>query len=409
MFESIRKGLIESYKHKIIPRVQCVVCGRKDAPLSLHVIEYYHSETMRTPSSLVAMSQSRGAIRGGVPICDTCCPPCEKCALPIATPWIKKIITELSKHFGGISFVVGNGCCQHIHVLRDFKSIFKAGKIIAKDEVIKTHKNKVDSRRDRAIELMQKNSFGPALKYLEELLENDDSDGGLLYMAGQCARFINDYPLAISYLSRAAAINSREPKIFLALGIAYQLSDRLSDSESSLRAALKLDADMESAYNSLGLTQSLMGEISLSIHNYEEGLNALSRRIARSMKNQRATNVLPHPKIKGTRWTQLAINGGLYLCSRESGISRFAWPTGSEAISEAKSRTHEGLFWVDSINESGEKTRKFLPNYFNTFCAELRREQVYINIMQNLGKSLETSGKQEEARACFSEAAEFLD
>jgi len=46
--------------------------------------------------------------------------------------------------------------------------------------------------RDQANELMKKQQFDKALLLFEELTSQNPHDGGLLYMAGQCCRFLND-------------------------------------------------------------------------------------------------------------------------------------------------------------------------------------------------------------------------
>ena len=409
MLNQIRKGLLESYKHRQVERAICIACGRTNQPLALHVIEFYHPDNIKTPSLLVAMSRSRGTTRGSVPICSSCCPPCARCSLPIATPWINKLLSALTAKYQGITFVIGNGYCRHVHVLHDFNSLFRSVKLVTSNRRDEQPQDLSDSTRDRAIDLMKSGNYRAALASLNALLEKDASDWSLLYMAGQCARFTNDVPLAVRCLKRAAQLNQTEPQLFLALGIAHQLSGQFRESEDALRKALELDADMESAYNSLGITQKKMGELDLATHNLEEGLRALSRRIARTMSNQRESSILPHPGVLGTRWTQLAINGGTYICARQTDISRFAWPTGEQAIQEARTKAHAGLFWIDSVDASGSKTRLFLPNFFNTFCACLRKEQIYVNILQNLGTVLDLRGEHSEAKACFSEAEEFLD
>lgn len=96
------------------------------------------------------------------------------------------------------------------------------------------------------------------------------------------------------------------------------------------------------------------------------------------------------------------------IAGREADISRLAGPTGEQAIQEARTKANAGLFWKDSVDASRTTTRLFLPNFFNTFCAHLRQEQVYGNILGNLGSVLDIMGKRGEATACFSEAEEFL-
>ncbi len=134
MLDEIRKELAESFKHRHVEDASCIACGRANAPLALHIIEFYHPDKIETPSPLVAMSQSRGTTRGGVPLCSACCPPCTECGLPIATPWTKKLLAALTTKYQGITFVSGNGFCRHVHVLHDFKSLFRCVKLSGSKE-----------------------------------------------------------------------------------------------------------------------------------------------------------------------------------------------------------------------------------------------------------------------------------
>ena len=129
MFDAIRKGLTESYQHKPIEEAVCIACGRTGVPFALHVIEFYHADSISTPSYLVKMSQSRGTTRGSVPFCNVCCPACNSCSLPITTPWVKKLLTALNSKHKGITFVLGNGFCRHIHVVNDLMSLFHSTKL----------------------------------------------------------------------------------------------------------------------------------------------------------------------------------------------------------------------------------------------------------------------------------------
>jgi hypothetical protein len=133
MFDAIRKGLTDSYNHKAVEGAVCVACGRKALPLALHVIEFYHPDSIVTPSYFVPMSQSRGTTRGSVPLCNICCPACTKCSLPIATPWVKKLLVAISSKHKGISFVIRNGFCRHIHPIKDATSLFRSTRLSGVD------------------------------------------------------------------------------------------------------------------------------------------------------------------------------------------------------------------------------------------------------------------------------------
>lgn len=136
MFDAIRKGLTDSYKHKPIEGAVCIACGCTGVPFALHVIEFYHSDGISTPPYLIPMSQSRGATRGSVPLCNACCPACNNCSLPIATPWIKKLLTALNSKHKGITYVVGNGFCRHVHVVNDLMSLFRSTKLAGIDSQV---------------------------------------------------------------------------------------------------------------------------------------------------------------------------------------------------------------------------------------------------------------------------------
>ena len=69
---------------------------------------------------------------------------------------------------------------------------------------------------------------------------------------------------------------------------------------------------------------------------------------------------------------------------------------------------HAGLYWIDTPNKQKETVRLFLPNYFNTFREQLKRDNTYSNLIGNRGTVLELLGRHDEARLHFDEADEFL-
>lgn len=125
MFDEIRKGLAESYQHRKVAGHVCHTCGSSEGDLALHVIEFWHPDEIETPLNLVPMSRSRGVTRGAVPICRTCCPPCKKCSIPIATKWVAAVKGLLQHRHQDVRFRIGNGYCQHIHPLHDLKAMFR--------------------------------------------------------------------------------------------------------------------------------------------------------------------------------------------------------------------------------------------------------------------------------------------
>jgi len=261
---------------------------------------------------------------------------------------------------------------------------------------------------DQAIELMKDQRFSEALHLLRRTIDQDPLQWNAWYMAGQCCRFLNDIEGAIEYLSHAAELKKDEPPIFLALGIAFQLNTQWDDAVESFRRAIEIDPDYELAYNSLALTQKKRGELDKALHNYDAGVKALARRIVKAMRNSRTSPILKHRDTVGTLWLDYASYAAIYLTSSAEGINGIAWWTGEQAVEEKRTEKHAGLYWIDTQNEKGENVRLFLPNYFNTFCEQLKRDAAYSDLIGNRGTVLELLGRHDEARLHFDEATEFL-
>src|SRR5437667_11548301 len=182
------------------------------------------------------------------------------------------------------------------------------------------------------------------------------------YMAGQCCRFLNNIDGAIEHLSRAAELKRDEPPIFLALGIAFQLSTQWDNAIEAFHRAIEINSDYELAYNSLALTQRKRGEPDKALYNYDAGAKALARRIVKAMRTSRSSLILKHRETIGTLWFEYAGYGALYLACSAEGINGMAWPTGEQALEEERREKHAGLYWIDVQNEKRETVRLFLPN-----------------------------------------------
>jgi len=260
---------------------------------------------------------------------------------------------------------------------------------------------------DPAIELMKGQNFGEALQLLHRAIDQDPSQWNAWYMAGQCCRFLNDIDGAVDHLARAAELKADEPPVFLALGIAFQLNTQWDHAIEAFGRAIEIDSDYDLAYNSLALTQKKCGQLDKALHNYDAGAKALARRIAKVMRNDRINPILKHRDTEGSLWTEYAMYAALYLASSAYGIISIAWPNGQQAQEEERTEEHAGLYWIDTPNDKGEAVRLFLPNYFNTFREQLKRDAAYSNLIGNRGTILELLGRPGEARQHFSEADEF--
>jgi len=206
---------------------------------------------------------------------------------------------------------------------------------------------------------------------LAAALQQGASDWHDHYAAGQCFRFAQDYPKACAALSRANELAPRQPPVLLALAIARQLNAEYAGAVDAVRLALEIDPDYAAAYNTLAMTQMLMGANEKAEHNYDEGAKALARVIAKSLRNAEDSPRLPHWRSRTDLWTQYALVGAMYLAAHAS-AAHLAWRTGEMAERDARTVEFRGWYWQDRLDAEGKLTRLFLPNYFNTFCARLR-------------------------------------
>lgn len=261
---------------------------------------------------------------------------------------------------------------------------------------------------NRAIELIETQRFDEALPLLRRVNKQDPLQWNAWYLAGQCCRYLNDMEGAIQCLSRAAELKTDEPSIYLSLGIAYQLKSQWVQAVEAFRRAIEIDSDFVLAYNSLALTQKKIGEYDKSIHNYDAGAMALSRRIVKAMQNKRTSPILKHRDTTGQLWYRYAIYAAVDMVGNSEGINHIAWPTGEQAMEEERTEKHAGLYWTDALNEKRETVRLFLPNYFNTFREQLKQNDIYSNLIGNRGAVLELLSRHDEAHLHFDEANEFL-
>jgi tetratricopeptide (TPR) repeat protein len=267
--------------------------------------------------------------------------------------------------------------------------------------------NHIDTLLDKAAELIRDSRYRDALSLLEGLGSNDRSHWNVLYLTGQCHRFLDDFDRAIFYLKHAAHAAPTTAPVFLALGIVHQLQGDLEQARLTLFHALEIDPDYALAFNSLALTQKMRGEFDKALHNYDAGCMALARRFIKRLSNDRGNKILKHRDTRGDLWRGYAAYGAMWNVA-EADLAGVAFPDGQSAVEEERTEAHAGLYWDDLSDPEGKTTRLFFPNYFNTFCEAFKSDATYANLIGNRGTVLELVGRTDEARAHFVEAEEFL-
>jgi tetratricopeptide (TPR) repeat protein len=258
---------------------------------------------------------------------------------------------------------------------------------------------------DQALALITAGKLDEASQLADSALKRDPGDWHVHYVVGQCSRFLRDYAKACAALSRANELAPRQPPVLLALAIARQLNAEYHPAIDAIRLALEIDPDYATAYNTLAMTQKLMGAYEKSAHNYDGGLKALARMIVKSLHNAEDSPRLPHWQSRADLWTEYALFGAIYLVADSSLC--LAWPTGEMGERDARTREFGGWYWQDCLDAEQKMTRLFLPNYFNTFCARLRADPLYANLVGNRSTVLRLMGNIEEADRHLQEAEDF--
>ena len=75
---------------------------------------------------------------------------------------------------------------------------------------------------------------------------------------------------------------------------------------------------------------------------------------------------------------------------------------------DARTQEYQGWYRQDYLDAERKPTRLFLPNYFNTFCARLRANSLYANLIGNRSTVLRLMRNIEEADQCLQEAEDFM-
>jgi tetratricopeptide (TPR) repeat protein len=260
---------------------------------------------------------------------------------------------------------------------------------------------------EQALALIASGRIDEASRLAVNAVRQDPGDWHAHYVAGQYFRLAHDYPKACAALSRANELAPLQPPILLALAIAHQLNANYVAAVDALRVALEIDPNYVAGYNTLAMTQKLIGANEKAAHNYDEGARALARVIAKSLVNKEDSVRLPHWHSRNDLWTQYALVGAMYLAAHAS-VERLAWPTGEMAERDARTQEFRGWYWQDSLDVERKMIRLFLPNYFNTFCARLRIDAMYANLVGNRSTVLRLMGNIVEADQHLQEAEDFM-
>ena len=259
---------------------------------------------------------------------------------------------------------------------------------------------------ERIENLLQAGDYRVARVKLLNVTRKHPENWNAWYLLGQCHRVLGNLLEAVDCLERSAKLKPNEPHVFLALGIANQLLERWDDAVESFRLALEIDPDFYLAINSLAMTQGLRGELDKAAHNYDFALKTLVRGLVMGLENSPTNERWPFPQFYCGLWFEHATDASLFRAVKE-GAGRYTWMTGDSAAVEEREQAYEGLYWQDSPMSNGKFSRLYLPNFFNTLHARLRRHPAYALLLRNCGNALSRVGRLEEAAKHLEQAEEL--
>ena len=227
------------------------------------------------------------------------------------------------------------------------------------------------------------------------------------YILGHCLNSMSDTFGAIKSFEKANELSPRTPTTLLALGIAKQSQGSYGEAIEAFKVALEVDPDFVPVINSLAMTQKLMGEPAKADHNYEHGLKTLAKNIVARLEN-RADNVRhPHADSRTHIWVTFANTALLWLATRDASIKAVALPTAEMAEEDVATGNLKGWYWYEFFDGSGQKTRLYYPNFFNTFHYSLVQSRIYKDLIGNRSTVLRMLGRDVEAEVHLQEAIDF--
>ena len=225
------------------------------------------------------------------------------------------------------------------------------------------------------------------------------------FFLGQSYRWLERFPDAIRHLELADRLNPHSPHILHALGCARQLNGDLERAKLNFAQALDVDSDSVLTYNSLAITQRMLGEYEKAVYNYDAGLKALARRIMMRMSDSPANPLVPPRETASYLWAGYASYAAIWSAAKAN-LAGVAVPSSELAQAESAHHANGGRHYVDCDSPKGI-VRQLLPNFFEAFREALIMEELYPLLLENRGRAFAELGDTEQSHMHFSEAEEF--
>jgi tetratricopeptide (TPR) repeat protein len=259
---------------------------------------------------------------------------------------------------------------------------------------------------DQAYQFINLKKYDEAIDNLVLSIKQDNQNWSAWHLLGHCYKCTNDLENSVACQEKAYFLNKKEPAILLALGIAHQLNQNFIEAIKAFEQAIRMDESYILGYNSLALTYKRMGNLDKSIQVYNDGFNALGKKFCLSLDNSRNNRIYKHENISFTIWNKSITYGAIYLAAKLN-FDSVLIPNGKQVEQEEKTEDHQGLYWIEKEMNDGKKAFEIFPNLFNTFRESLRGNRLFLTMVRDQGLIFEMLGKEEDAKANFTEADYF--
>lgn len=245
-----------------------------------------------------------------------------------------------------------------------------------------------------------------ALRLAQRACVSDPGNFHAWYARGLASRAMGDFGSAESSLIEADARRPDQGTVLLALAIAQQLQGKYPQSIETLRRLLTAHPACVLGYNTLGMTQKLMGEPAKAAQNYAEGILILVREWVKTIENSATAERHDHFFTRHHLYVGYVTDGLLFKTALAGSAAR-AFVSGEAAEADADTRCFAGWYWRDQVDGTGNATRLWYPNAFNACAAYLKSDGRYASLTGNRATVLRMLGNAAEAQKHVEEFEDF--
>jgi len=176
-----------------------------------------------------------------------------------------------------------------------------------------------EQKTKASLNLMQSGQVAKGLELAREVVSEYPADRNVHYILGYGYRLDQQFERSEFHFRKAIALNPDDTFSLLGLGITLQMQEKFEDAISVLKEAIRLDQYHQDAYNSLGFTYSLNGDITKAIETYLEGINIIFLKIFHDLLNPANNQHVSFEQVKGKFEHQLWVETAMRFMTQSAG------------------------------------------------------------------------------------------